>query len=105
MARRGRRFRRHRKGMLPKSIGGWVGFTFKAIGAAVTAAPAIGVLGKHISGQYSDWSTTPNDLLYAYTGVTAAGAINPAQTSAGIGSIAGGVALIFVGKFLGKVIH
>ena len=93
----------HRKRGLPKTTGGWVSLAFKAIGAVVIAGPAINVLMDDIpKGTYQ---SIPNDMLFAYTGLGGTTAINTQQLGVGIGSIAGGTLMIYLGKFLGKMIR
>lgn len=93
MARRG----------LPKTIGGWVGLGFKILGGVVIAGPAINVVMTDLSAGKPQ--SIPNDVLFAYTGLGGSTSINSTQLLTGVGSIAGGVVLIYLGKMLGRLIR
>lgn len=88
----------------PKTIGGWLGFTFKILGTVVAAGPAITAVQGCVQRQ--DFSTIGKDVLYNYTGYSAdTGSMNAGQTGVGIASVAGGLGLITLGKFLSKAVR
>lgn len=89
--------------MFPKTVGGAVGLAFKIMGGVVIGGPAITVLADDLpSGKYQ---SIPNDILFAYTGLGGSTQWNPQQALTGVGSIAGGLILIQLGKMLGKALR
>jgi hypothetical protein len=100
MAHKGHRAKRH---FIPKTTGGKIGLIFKVIGGVVIAGPAISTFADDLAK--NDFASLPNDLLFAYTGLGGTTTINTTQTIKGIGSVAGGLGLVYLGKFLARAIH
>jgi hypothetical protein len=94
--------KRKRKGFLPKTIGGWIGLAFKIMGAAAIVAPAAQAVIAFLPAP----EAIPGEILYRYTGIQRqGGAWDSGQAFNGIGTVAGGVALIYIGKLIGKLIR
>lgn len=88
----------------PKSPGGIVGLLFKIFGLVAMSGPAIvsvqGALARN------DFSTIGTDLVYNYTGYSpATGQFNAAQTGAAVAAVGGGIALVYLGKFISKLVR
>ena len=102
MARRGRRYHRHKRGLLPKTIGGWAGFVLKTVGVVTVAAPAI----KGVTDGWSNPANIPNLIVYNYSGFSpTTGQFNAAQTGVGIGTVAAGGLLIYLGKVFSRMVR
>jgi len=101
---RHRKFRHHKKGLLPKTMGGWIGFAFKVFGGVTMAAPGIGAVASVLPGgsQAGQYQNLGSFFLWNYFGLGSNGQINATQMGTGVGALAGGAALIFLGKWIGK---
>lgn len=89
---------------LPKTAGGAIGLLFKILGMVTIASPAIVAVQGDLAK--NDFSTFGQDVLYQYTGYSIPGQnLNTAQLGAGVAAVGGGIALIYVGKFLSRVIR
>ncbi len=98
------RKRRGRRHGLPKTVGGWVGLTLKAVGAITVASPAIqGVVGGMQSGNPAN---IPKNVVFGYTGYAIdTGNINWTQTGVGVGTVAVGILLAKLGGVVGRMVR
>ena len=110
MARRRHKFH-GKRGLLPKRLGGWVGFVTKIGGSVLVSSPLIRAAadafgpGNAYSGNLAGQAQYfPTRILFYYTGVDSNNnyALNPAILGGSIASVAGGMIIIKIGSLLSK---
>ena len=92
--------RKRRGGRRGFRIGKYANMLFKGLGLAIVAGPAIEAAW--IDFQAGRPADIPKHVLYRYTGVTDAGALDTAQTAKGLGAIFGGLLIAKLGGWISR---
>lgn len=89
---------------MPKTAGGWVSLIFKVFGIVAITSPAIEAITTDIQGNSPQ--NIPKDIVFNYTGWNPyTNSMDYNRLGRSVASVGGGVALIAVGKWLGKAVR
>lgn len=94
----------HKRGLLPRTFGGWVSLGFKLMGGAIAISPAIPTVQAAI--KTGDFKDAPAGLLYAFTGYNVTnGTVTWTQTGTAVVSVGGGILLAKAGAIIGRMLR